>query len=125
MASIIAYLENYVESTIGLPSDLARFLNTIRVLDERAAEVEAALRQITEQLAAIKPVGTRAAAAEKTVSSNNSSSQSWHHGSLCLQACSQNSCHHGAQHIAMVHATQLQGLASYTSTSYTASPRHA
>jgi hypothetical protein len=68
MASIIAYLENYVESTIGLPSDLARFLNTIRVLDERATEVEAALRQTTEQLAAIKPVGTRAAAAENTVS---------------------------------------------------------
>jgi hypothetical protein len=31
MASIISYLENYVESTLGLPSDLSRFLNMIKV----------------------------------------------------------------------------------------------
>lgn len=62
MASIIAYLENYVESTVGLPSDLARFLNTIRVLDERSAEVEAALRHTTDALCALKPVGSRSAA---------------------------------------------------------------
>lgn len=71
MASIIAYLENYVESTIGLPSDLARFLNTIRVLDERATEVEAALRQTTEALCALKPVGSRAGGPGNTVSSSS------------------------------------------------------
>lgn len=70
MASIIAYLENYVESTVGLPSDLARFLNTIRVLDERATEVEAALRQTTEALCALKPVGSRAGGPDNTVSSS-------------------------------------------------------
>lgn len=69
MASIIAYLENYVESTVGLPSDLARFLNTIRVLDERSAEVEAALRHTTEALCALKPVGSRSAAPDNAVSS--------------------------------------------------------
>lgn len=69
MASIIAYLENYVESTVGLPSDLARFLNTIRVLDERATEVEAALRQTTEALCALKPVGSRSGGPDNPVSS--------------------------------------------------------
>lgn len=67
MASIIAYLENYVESTVGLPSDLARFLNTIRVLDERATEVEVALRHTTEALCALKPVGSRAGASDNKV----------------------------------------------------------
>jgi len=69
MASIIAYLENYVESTIGLPSDLARFLNMIRVLDERATELEAALRQTTEALCSLNPVGTRPQAPENKVGS--------------------------------------------------------
>lgn len=68
MASIIAYLENYVESTVGLPSDLARFLNTIRVLDDRASEVEAALRGTTEALCALKPVGSRQGGADNPVS---------------------------------------------------------
>jgi uncharacterized membrane protein YebE (DUF533 family) len=35
MASIISYLENYVESTLGLPSDLSRFLNMIKVREQR------------------------------------------------------------------------------------------
>src|SRR5689334_6888340 len=70
MASIIAYLENYVESTVGLPSDLARFLNTIRVLDERATEEEAALRHTTDALCALKPVGSRAGAADNKVRSS-------------------------------------------------------
>jgi hypothetical protein len=35
MASIISYLENYVESTLGLPSDLSRFLNMIKVRQQQ------------------------------------------------------------------------------------------
>jgi hypothetical protein len=58
MAQIIAYLENLVEATIGLPSDLARFLNMIRVLDERAGEVMDALKAITDALTALPPVGS-------------------------------------------------------------------
>lgn len=58
MASIISYLENYIETTIGLPADLARFLNTIRVLDDRASELMDAIRQTTEALCNLPSVST-------------------------------------------------------------------
>eukprot|EP00775_Hariotina_reticulata_P012435 gene12435-12572_t len=58
MSSIISYLENYVESTLGLPSDLARFLNTIKVLDERASELVEAIKHTTEALCSLPPVHT-------------------------------------------------------------------
>jgi hypothetical protein len=58
MSSIISYLENYVESTLGLPSDLARFLNTIKVLDERASELMEAIKHTTEALCSLQPAHT-------------------------------------------------------------------
>lgn len=59
MASIISYLENYVEGTLGLPSDLSRFLNMIRVLDDRVADLSVAIKGTTEALCALEPVGGR------------------------------------------------------------------
>ena len=59
MASIISYLENYVEGTLGLPSDLSRFLNMIRVLDDRVADLSVAIKGTTEALCAPEPVGGR------------------------------------------------------------------
>ncbi|WIA16715.1 hypothetical protein OEZ85_013370 [Tetradesmus obliquus] len=55
MASIISYLENYVESTLGLPSDLSRFLNMIRVLDARTAELMEAIKHTTDALCRMEP----------------------------------------------------------------------
>lgn len=68
MASIISYLENYVESTVGLPSDLARFLNMIKVLDERAAELMEAIKHTTEALCRLEPAaGQRKGSPEEQV----------------------------------------------------------
>ncbi|KAF6259685.1 hypothetical protein COO60DRAFT_979652 [Scenedesmus sp. NREL 46B-D3] len=66
MASIIAYLENYVESTLGLPSDLSRFLNMIKVLDARTAELMDAIKHTTDALCRMEPAaGSRKGGADE------------------------------------------------------------
>lgn len=67
MASIVTYLENFIENTVGLPSDLSRFLNLIKVLDERTTELMEAIKHTSETLCNMQPVATRKGSAEEQV----------------------------------------------------------
>lgn len=67
MASIISYLENYIETTIGLPSDLSRYLNLIKVLDERTTELMEAIKHTTDALCNMQPIGSKKGSVEEQV----------------------------------------------------------
>ncbi|KAI8468787.1 MAG: hypothetical protein J3K34DRAFT_515351 [Monoraphidium minutum] len=59
MASCTLYLEQYVESTTTLPSELQRVLATIRFLDEKTCGLRDAIAAQTEALVAMPPPGQR------------------------------------------------------------------
>lgn len=65
--AMVAYLENFIENTVGLPSDLSRLLNLIKALDDRTAEVMEAIKHTTEALASMQSVASRKGSAEEQV----------------------------------------------------------
>lgn len=50
------YLEQYIESCYFLPTELQRFINTIKALDDKCADLSASLAQHTTQLLAMPPL---------------------------------------------------------------------
>ena len=46
-------LETFIESTANMPAELARSLNTIRVLDEKCADLTESLRGTAERMVAL------------------------------------------------------------------------
>lgn len=53
------YLEQFVESTVTLPAELQRVLNTIKFLDDKSNALRDAVARQTDALIAMPPPGAR------------------------------------------------------------------